>query len=237
MMKDSMKPGYERRDAVTTTIIRFLIILCMVLFLGACAQTRPYSVDIEYMPPLKTSAADEKVKNLSITVAKFNDLRKMDDKTVIGKVVKSDGTKILILPKHHMPADAVTHAVKLYLCKAGYNVSNQIPDWNLNDDAIENEWGNIVIGGDIHEFELVCLKEMPVRKYKAKVTLTAVFADVAKKATKLKVNVESSPSLEHVRFTEGKMAEVINDALASAINRIFESREVNQKIKEIAGEK
>ncbi len=33
------------------------------------------------------------------------------------------------------------------------------------------------------------------------------------------------------------MAEVINDALASAINRIFESREVNQKIKEIAGEK
>jgi len=224
MMKDSMKPGYGRRDAVTTTVIRLLIILCMVLFLGACAQTRPYSVDIEYMPPLKTSATDEKVKNLSITVAKFNDLRKMDDKMVIGKVVKSDGTKILILPKHHMPADAVTRAVKLYLSKAGYNVSNQIPDWNLNDDAIENEWGNIVIGGDIHEFELVCFKEMPVRKYKAKVTLT-------------EVNVESSPSLEHVRFTEGKMAEVINDALAAAINKIFESQKVNQKIKEIAGEK
>jgi hypothetical protein len=49
--------------------------------------------------------------------------------------------------------------------------------------------------------------------------------------------VESSPSLDHVRFTEGKMTEVMNDALAAAVNKLFENEQVNQKIRAIAKEK
>ncbi|MBN2515570.1 MAG: hypothetical protein JXC33_05990 [Deltaproteobacteria bacterium] len=236
-MKDSVKPVYERGTAVTTTIIRLLMIFCLAMFLGACAPPGLYSVDLLYISPEKTSLADENVKNLSITVTQFNDMRTVDDKRIIGKVVKSDGMKIPILPKHHMPADAVTRAVKHYLNSKGYHVSNRMPGWNLGDDSIENGWGDIVIGGNIYEFELICLKEMPIRKYMARVKLSVVFADVAKKKIKFTVNVESSPSLEHVRFTEGKMTEVMNDALAAAINRIFENREVHQKIREIAEQK
>jgi uncharacterized lipoprotein YajG len=236
-MRDSVKFIYERRDSVTTTIIRFLMISCLAMFLGACARPGLYSVDLLYISPEKTSVADKKTKNLSITVAQFNDVRTVKDKRIIGKVVKSDGTRIPILPKHRMPSDAVTRAVRHYLNGEGYRVSSRTPVWNLSDDTIEDGWGTIVIGGNIHEFELICLKEMPIREYKARVKLSVVFADVAKKKMKLKVNVESSPSLEHIRFTEGKMTEVINDALAAAINRIFENREVHQKIKEIAEEK
>lgn len=236
-MRDSVKFIYEKRKAVTTTISRLLLISCLAMFLCACARQGPYSVDLLYISPEKTSVADKKTKSLLITVAQFNDVRTVDDKRVIGKVIKSDGMKILILPKHRMPADAVTRAVRHYLNSEGYHVSSRTPDWNLSDDTIESGWGTIVVGGDIHEFELTCLKEMPIRKYKARVKLSVVFSDVAKKKLKFKVNVESSPSLEHIRFTEGKMTEVINDALAAAINRIFENREVHQKIKEIAEEK
>jgi uncharacterized lipoprotein YajG len=236
-MKDSVNPIYERKEAVTTTIIRLLMICCLALSLGACAPPGLYSVDLLYISPEKTSVADKKTKNLSITVAQFNDVRTVNDKRIIGKVVKSDGMKIPILPKHHMPADAVTRAVRHYLNSEGYRVSSRTPVWNLSDDTIESGWGTMVIGGNIHEFELICLKEMPIRKYKASVKLSVIFADVAKKKMKFKVNVESSPFLEHIRFTEGKMTEVINDALSAAINRIFENREVHQKIKEIAEKK
>jgi uncharacterized lipoprotein YajG len=236
-MKNSMNPVYERRKAVITTIIMLLVICCLAMFLGACARQGPYSVDLLYISPEKTSVADEKAKSLSITVAQFNDERAVDDKRVIGKVIKSDGAKILILPKHHMPADAVTRAVRHHLYGEGYHVTSRTPVWNLSDDTIEDGWGTVVIGGNIHEFELICLKETPIRKYRARVKLSVVFSDVAKKKMKFKVNVESSPSLEHIRFTEGKMTEVINDALTAAINRIFENREVHQKIKEIAEEK
>jgi uncharacterized lipoprotein YajG len=236
-MRESVKFIYERREAVTTTIIRLLMICCLAMFLGACARPGIYSVDLLYISPEKTSVTDKKAKSLSITVAQFNDVRTVDDKRIIGKVVKSDGMKIPILPKHRMPADAVTRAVRHHLNSEGYHVSSRTPVWNLSDDTIEDGWGTIVIGGDIQEFELICLKEMPIRQYKARVKLSVVFADVAKKKMKFKVNVESSPSLEHIRFTEEKMTEVMNDALSAAINRIFENREVHQKIKEVAEEK
>jgi hypothetical protein len=236
-MNDSVYSLYERKCISAMTVIRLLLVSCLVMFLGSCAPPGLYSIDLLYISPEKTSLSDEKLKNLSITVAQFNDVRPVKDKRIIGNVFKPDSVKIPILPKHHMPADVVTRAVKHYLNSMGYSVSNHMPPWNLSDDTIENGWGDIVIGGSIHEFELTCLKEMPIRKYKARVKLSVVFADVAKKKTKFKVNVESSPSLEHIRFTEGKMTEVMNDALAAAINRIFENREVHQKIKEIAEEK
>lgn len=233
-MRDSVKSVYKKRDAVSTTIIQFLAICCLAMFLGACARQGPYSIDLLYISPEKRSVAAEKAKSLLITVAQFNDVRTVGDKKIIGKVIKSDGTKILILPKHYMPADAVTRAVRHHLNSEGYHVTSRTPVWNLSDDTIEDGWGNIIIGGNIHEFELICLKEMPVRKYRARVKLSVVFSDVARKKMKFKVNVESSPSLEHIRFTEGKMTEVMNDALSAAIKRIFENREVHQKIKEIA---
>ena len=236
MMKASIKSKNGRSDAIKT-VMRSLMILSLALLLGSCARTALYSVDIEYVPPLNKVKPAKTPKALSITVAKFNDLRTIEDKMVIGKVMQAHKPSIPILPKFHVPSVTVTRAVKRYLDKSGYTVSTGTPDWNLIDNTIEKEWGDIVIGGDIHEFELICVKERPIIKYTARVKLTAVFADVTKQEIKFKVNVESSPSLDHIRFTEGKMAEVINDALAAAVNKLFENEQVNQKIREIANEK
>ncbi|HEU17812.1 MAG TPA: hypothetical protein ENO00_00300 [Deltaproteobacteria bacterium] len=236
MMKTSTL-SITRRNDIIKTIMKSLVILSIMLLTVSCARVPLYSVDIDYVTPLnKIRPADTSTK-LSITVATFNDLRNVDDKMVIGKVMEANKLPIPILPKFHTPSVTVTRAVKGYLNKTGYTVSSRTPDWNLTDDSIEKEWGDIIIGGDIHEFELICVKERPVIRYRARVRLTAVFADVTQRETKFKVNVESSPSLDHVRFTEGKMTEVMNDALAAAVNKLFENEQVNQKIRAIAKEK
>lgn len=227
----------NRRNNSIYTVMLMIMILFPALLLCSCARAPLYTVDIGYaIPPDKIKPA-EAPKNVTITVAKFNDLRNVDDKMVIGRVMQAHKSPIPIFPKFYIPSVTVTRAVRAYMNKSGYAVATGTPDWNLSDDTIAKEWGDIVIGGDIHEFELICIKERPIIKYTARVKLTAVFADVTKQETKLKVNVESSPSLEHIRFTEGKMAEVINDALTAAVNKIFENEQVHQKLKEIVNEK
>jgi hypothetical protein len=210
--------------------------LVMMLTVLSCAPPSLYNVTIEYAPPADMGKPSEAPKNLTIAVANFRDLRKVEDAMIIGRVSQAGKRSIPIMPRFHMPSVTVTRAVKDCLAKMGYTVAKGTPDWDLSADAVAPEWGDIVIGGDIHAFELTCLKERPVIKYKARVRLTAVFADAANKKILFSVNVESSPSLDHVRFTEGKMAEVIDDALTAAVSKIFENEQVVRKIKEKAGE-
>jgi hypothetical protein len=230
MKKLAIKSGYEKRWPISLTVTLLLITFFFSIFLASCARVSLYSVDIKYEPVDTVQVSNEKVRELVFTVSKFNDLRQVDDKTTIGKVKDPNGTQILILPKFRRPSDAVTHAFQDYLSKAGYELSTETPGWNLQDDTIKKEWGNIVIGGNIHEFKVDCVKKWPVRKYTANVKLTVVFANVRTSKTRFKVNVESSPTFEDLRFSEKKIEEVINDALSAAIRKTFDNQETKQKI-------
>jgi len=234
MTKYTIRYYYKRRYDLLLTLTLLLLASCVAMSLGACARVSPYSVDLNYAPEDTTPSLNKKVQKLVLTVSKFNDLRQVEDKMVIGQVVKSGGSEIPIFPKFRTPPDAVTHAIKDYLRKTGYRLSTGTPDWDLNDETIKKEWGDIVIGGNIHEFEIVCTKNWPIRKYTAKVKFVAVFANARKSKTEVKINVESSPTLEHIRFSEQKIEEVINDAMSVAIRKAFESQEINRKFIEIA---
>jgi hypothetical protein len=233
MIKESMKSANGKRIVITRIAMLFMS-LALALPAVSCTPPALYNVTVEYAPPPETERPPEAPKNLIITVAKFNDLRKIEDTMVIGRVTQAGRRPIPILPRFHMPSVAVTSAVKDYLNTSGYMVAKGAPNWDLNGNTVAPEWGDMVVGGNIHEFELICIKERPVIKYNARVRLTAVFADVSKQKILFSVNVESSPSLEHVRFTEGKMAEVINDALTAAVNKLFENEQVSRRIREMA---
>lgn len=228
MIQYAIKNGYKRRYNLLFTITLLLFAFCIAVSLSACARVSRYTIDINYEPADTTPALNKNVRKLVVTVSKFNDLRQVEDKMVIGKVIKSDGTEIPIFPKLRIPSDAVTGAVKDYLKKTGYRLSAGTPDWDLKNDTINKEWGNIVIGGNIHEFEIVCTKEFPIRKYTARVKFVAGFANVRKPETIVKITVESTPTLEHIRFSEQKIEEVMNDAMSIAIRKVFESQEINR---------
>ncbi len=228
MIQYAIKNSYKRRYNLLFTVTLLLFTFYVAVSLSACAQVSPYAIDINYKPGDTTPVANKDVWKLVLTVAKFNDLRQVEDKMLIGRVIKSDGTEIPIYPKFRIPSDAVTYAVKEYLTKAGNRLSTDSPAWDLKNDTIKKDWGNIVIGGNIDEFEIVCNKELPIRKYKARVKFVAAFANVLKPETIVKITVESTPSLEHIRFSEEKIEEVMNDAMSIAIRKVFESEEINR---------
>ncbi len=209
--------------------------LCLLLLAG-CSPAL-YSVDMKYVPSRVMPRAEGTGEIITVTVAAFEDRRKIDDKTVIGWVIKSDGERIPVLPKFVKPTVAVTSPLKDFLARAGYRISPENPVWDLKEGSIRKEWGSILIGGSIDELEVICRDSLTVKKYSAKVKITVVFADAQKGKIFYTVTSGSDVSLEHVLFSEERIEEQINAALSDAIEKIFEGKEIGAKIREAAGKK
>ena len=230
----------KNRDLFLYRKKRICMTLLGLLIFGAgitgCANTKLYSVDMRYdavdalIPPYLK--ADDKMRDTIITLVEFTDTRKIDDPIVIGRVVEKDGMKVLVLPKYTKPTRAVAIGIKEYLVKAGYKVDGKIEQWNLMEDTIPKVNGKIIIGGNIEDLDFTCRKGFPTDSYKTNIKLSIVFADAVKKQIFYKSAVESNSQLEHVFFSEERMADQVNIALSGAIEKAFEDRTVAQKIKE-----
>jgi hypothetical protein len=216
--------------------LAFLALIAAFSFSG-CAATGIYSVNMGYdaqkaMIPTYLKP-DQKALQTIIAVAEFTDTRKIDDPLVIGRVIEKDGLKVLVLPKQIRPTFAVARGMREYLRKAGYNVSGVVGQWDLKEETIP-QIGNskLTIGGAIEEMEINCRRAFPTNTYTTKMKLTIYLADSAGKKILHRATVEASTSMEHVSFSEERMGEQASIALGDAIEKMFEKREVAQKILE-----
>ncbi len=222
--------GRSPSRGVVTTITLVSLSLALLLVMS-CAPVSLYTIDLRYSPTATSvPQVTEKGKAFVVTVARFNDVRNVEDKLVIGKVVKSNGKNIPILPKYTKPVDVILKGMQAYLEDIGYEVSSETPQWDLTKESIDKEWEDVLIGGTIDAFEVVCLKGIPVKKYRTKVKFTVYFADVKRQKIFYKIAVETKPSLEHVRFNEKMLAKQINGGMTEAIEKIFEGRDIYEKI-------
>jgi len=224
-----------RRKNIGVLLKIFGPALCLLLLAG-CSPAL-YSVDMKYVPSRVMPRAEGTGEIITVTVAAFEDRRKIDDKMIIGWVVKSDGERIPVLPKFVKPSVAVTSPLKDFLARAGYRISPESPVWDLKEESIRKEWGSILIGGSIDELEVICEDSLTVEKYSAKAKITALFANAQTGKVFYKVTTQSGVSLEHVLFSEERIEQQINAALSDAIEKIFEGRDVAAKIREAAGKK
>jgi hypothetical protein len=231
-MTTRFKPHGDRTVRIDAqhAVLRSIFFAALVLLVSACAGVSLYSVDLRYDTSHIIHKVDQTAHKFFITVARFNDARPTKDKTLIGHVITSDGRRTPVLPKFVTPEDAVTRGFKDYLNRSGYNVSGLTPVWDLREDAINPEWGKVVIGGTIDDLDIECIKTTPIRKYTAKAKFSLVVASVRDHRILYRITVESNPSLEHIRFSEEKLEEVINEALSIAVNKIFESTDIHRKI-------
>ncbi|MBW2630319.1 MAG: hypothetical protein JRC90_00910 [Deltaproteobacteria bacterium] len=204
--------------------------IAALILLTSCAPVNLYTIDMNYTPSETAAVRADDTGNVQLTVARFIDSRSIKDKMVIGRVVLPDGGTIPVLPKYLKPVDAVTAGIRECLSAAGYSLSPEIPVWDLRSDSIEKEWGAVLIGGTIDKLEVVCHKDGIKKEYRADVKLTIVFADAHNARTFRKIEIETSPSLVHVRFSEKMLEEQINKALSDSIEQVFGNRETMQKI-------
>lgn len=219
--------------------LRYLMFACLmtVFCLSGCATTAIYSVDMGYTAERAAIPShmkpDKKVLQTIVGVAEFVDNRKVDDPLVIGRVIERNGLKTLVLPKHQKPTQAVAEGVRHYLRKAGYNVSGVGDRWDLKESSIPRmPNGNILIGGAIEKMEIDCRKGWPTNTYTTKIRLTLYLADTVQRKMLYLSTVEATTSLEHVSFSEERMGYQASLALGDAIEKLFEKKELPQKIAE-----
>jgi hypothetical protein len=233
------------RDLFLSKKKRIWMIMLGLMIFGAgitgCENAKLYSIDMRYdafdalIPPYLK--ADDKIRDTIITLTEFTDTRKVDDRMVIGRVVEKDGMKVLVLPKYTKPTRAVAAGIKEYLVKAGYKVDGKIEQWDLKEDTMPKVNSKIIIGGNIEDLDFTCRRGFPTDTYKTNIKLSIIFADTVKKQIFYKSTVESNSQLEHIFFSEERMADQVNIALSVAVEKAFEDRIVAQKIKEaIAGQ-
>ncbi|MHB8771686.1 MAG: hypothetical protein ACYC7J_11850 [Syntrophales bacterium] len=208
-------------------------VACLMLLIAAtgCAPAL-YSVNMRYeatkaAPPVATDG-----RKYSVTVAPFVDGRTMEDTLLIGRVVKSGGEAIPIMPRYVKPPDAVAGALRELLFKSGYLVSPDRPAWGLTEAEIRPEWGTILVGGSIDELDVTCLDSLTMKRYSAKARLTLVFADVRNRRIFYRVTSESSSSLDHILFSEEKLEEQISGVLSDALEKAIEGPETARQIRE-----
>jgi hypothetical protein len=199
--------------------------------LAGCTPTL-YSVDMKYVPTMTFPKAQEVTPPIVLTVAAFQDMRKVADNIVIGRVIKANGEEIRVLPRFVRPSQAVTNPIKDFFGRAGYRVAAESPAWDLQEASINKGWGPILVGGSIDDLDVVCRESLTVKKYMAKVKLTIYFADTLRGKIFHTLTTDSSASLDHVLFSEERLEQQINTALSGAIEKMFEGRDITNIIQQ-----
>jgi len=203
----------------------------ILLFLQACTPAL-YHVNLKYEPSDKFLKLEKTRPDFLVTVAVFNDIRKVDDRLLLGKVTTVEGDLIPILPSSNKVPEAVTASIRDYLFKSGYKISNHIPVWDLKEEKISQNWGRILIGGNIDDLQIMCKESFPVKTYQAKIKLTFVLANVPDKRIFYRSSVESSSSLKDISFSEELLEKQINGVLSDALERMFNDSKMKRQIED-----
>jgi hypothetical protein len=228
--KENCMYGMKRLHSRIVSGYQIWCVVFAATLLVGCAPGM-YSVDMKYVPARSSPKAKGVTQPTALTVAAFQDVRKIKDNMMIGRVIKSNGKQIPVLPKFVTPSKAVTEPIKGFLRQAGYRVATASPVWDLQESSINQGWGPILVGGSIDDLDIVCQESLTM-KYTAKVKLTVYFADTLKGKIFHTVTTDSSASFEHVLFSEERLEKQINAALSDAIEKMFEGRDIRDIINE-----
>ena len=212
--------------------------LLWIMILSWCAANL-YSINMYYDAEKAVIPAYLQAKgksSVAVAVAEFTDVRQIEDRLVIGRVVKSNGSKSLVFPKSIPPTKTIAHGIKNYLRKAGYSVADKLEPWNVQEGNIPPGDAKLLIGGSIEELDIQCRKGSLTNSYTGNVRLNVVLADMAHGKILHRSQVESTYSREYPLFSENILGEQADIVLADAIEKLFEDKAVAQKLKEALAE-
>ncbi len=205
--------------------------------LSGCAPTKLYSIDMKYDASRVVAPAYLKPEGKAlvavITVAEFDDRRRVDDEKIIGRVIEKNGTNVMVFPRYVLASRAVTDGIQDYLKQAGYRAV-AAARWNLDEKAMPAASGRLLIGGSIDEMQINTRRGFPTNTYTASVKLTVIFADITEGRIVYTRRIEATSAREHVSFSEDRMGYYASELLGEAIRNVFEDRAVARQIKELA---
>lgn len=205
------------------------LIICLVV--QACASQ--HTVALRYLPSEKQQQTDALLQPSLLCVAVFNDTRRTQDESTIGKHLSTDGEELPVYSRPLIPAYAVALGLRKYLFKNGYTVYGGIPFWDLDEQSIDPAWGTIVIGGDIQNIDVVCTSDFWRTNYTVTLKLMVAVADVRRKKIVYRTAVQSASDRSDFLFSEKHLEREINRNLSSAVESLFADKAFREALRDV----
>jgi hypothetical protein len=185
--------------------------------LSACAPVIQYPIRLSYTPSEEHAQIKERPKATVVTVAAFYDRRATADLRAIGLRTKPNGITIPFTYSGGKPEAMITQAIRTYLFHKGYEVRPGTPQWDLNPQTAQPEWGDWVIGGAIEGLSLEAKSTYLKTVYQCTFKLRVVAANAREKKEILQQTIELSSSHSTFLFRASTAQRMVNKLIAQAI--------------------
>ena len=100
----------------------------------------------------------------------------------------------------------------------------KVEKWNLSPETINEDWGDIVVGGEILELWNDVTSKFMNNNHKVKAKLKIVVANAKEKRILWSDTATTSLELKEPLFHEASVEKIINEAASSCIENIFEDK-------------
>jgi len=189
-------------------------------------------VNLNYEPTKQAIRPDINLNRVIFTITEFNDLRDMENKNIVGRVVDTKEKEIPIVSLDKRPSYAFASAIKDAFFRAGLTVAGDIPKWDNKEESIKKDWGRIVIGGNINEINLVVKEGIATKTYEAKANVRLMISDTKSSRIFYIPTYESSNTVTDITFSEEKAQRNLNAVISTIIDRMMADKELWNKIAE-----
>jgi len=205
-----------------------IFLISILFFFPSLTFAETISLNLKYTPsPSLTAVSDNKI---NIGFSGIIDSRQRENKSLVGERINYSGAKDFLAPAGISVEDAVAGMVSEYFKRKGFQWK-KVDKWNLSPDAIKDDWGDIVVGGEILELWNDVTSKVMNNNHKVKAKLKIVVANAKEKRILWTDTATTSLEMKEPLFHEESAEKIINEAASSCIENIFEDK----AFKEIIG--
>ena len=205
-----------------------IFLISILFFFPSLTFAETISLNLKYTPsPSLTAGSDNKI---NIGFSGIIDSRQRENKSLVGERINYSGSKDFLAPAGISVEDAVAGMVSEYFKIKGFQWK-KVEKWNLSPDAIKEDWGDIVVGGEILELWNDVTSKVMNNNHKVKAKLKIVVANAKEKRILWTDTATTSLEMKEPLFHEESAEKIINEAASSCIENIFEDK----AFKEIIG--
>lgn len=207
-----------------------ILFFSLLLLFPSLIFAETISLNLKYTPSASlTAVLDNKI---NIGFSGIVDSRQRENKSLVGERINYSGSKDFFAPAGISVEDAVAGMVSEYFKKKGFQWK-KVEKWNLSPDAIKEDWGDIVVRGEILDLWNDVTSKVMNNKHKVTAKIKIVVANTKEKRILWTDTATTSLELKEPLFHEASAQKIINEAVSSCIENIFEDK----AFKEIIGSK
>lgn len=205
-----------------------ILFFSLLLLFPSLLFAETFSLNLKYTPSASLTAVSD--NKINIGFSGIVDSRQRENKSLVGERINYSGSKDYFAPAGISVEDAVAGMISEYFKKKGFQWK-KVDKWNLSPDTIKEDWGDIVVGGEIHELWNDVSSKFMNNRHKVTAKIKIVVASTKEKRILWTDTATTSLELKEPLFHEASAEKIINEAVSSCIENVFEDK----AFKEIIG--